>query len=94
MAEQTAEIAQINPAEFRDDEHRNSHLTALENEYKGLLTRTLSLDGDNSERWINDGYRRLNEVDGELKRIRGEGFPGHENRLAAPTKTTRTAATQ
>ena len=86
MAEET-----IAPSEFRDDEHRDAFIIALENEYKSVLN---SIDGvkHSDEETLTRRKRRIDEVHQELHRIRGAGYPGHEERLAAPAKQTRAAS--
>jgi hypothetical protein len=88
----STEVTAPNPSEFHSDQHRESMLTALENEYKNLEREALIALRDGKDAFEADLRRRQNEVDAELKRIRGEGFPGHEDRLAAPAKQTRAAS--
>ena len=86
MAEET-----IAASEFRDDEHRGDVIKALIAEYENTRNRIESPREEETERVIANRAARLAHINAELRRIRGEGYPDHTDRLAGRAKTTRTA---
>lgn len=86
------ETTQTNPAEFPTDEHREAYVRGLLAEYGDVKRRTEGLDGSLDDRFTDDGYSRLDQINAEHERVAETGIPNHQSRLAGRGKSTRTAA--